>query len=324
MSRAASIAFLAMVVCAVGLSFHVECQAQTLLTSFGSYGTGDGQFATPTGVTVGPNGDLWVVDSNLDRVQRFSPSGQFLGKWGTHGGSPGQFVGPTSIAFDAAGHLFVTDTGNGRVQELTESGQFLAQWPIKSKVIAFDSDGNFYTIHPSATQVLKYSSSGVLIARIGDGVGTGPGQIIAADGLALDAVGTLYIVDRGDPLTSFGARVERFTTGGVFLSQWGSVGSASGQFQTPVRIALDSGGFVYVVDNQNSRVQVFTAVGTFVTKWGSAGSGPGQFLNPIGITVDSNGRVLVADTNNSRIQVFGQPPTAAASMSWGRLKALYR
>ena len=75
-------------------------------------------------------------------------------------------------------------------------------------------------------------------------------------------------------------------------------------FCSPVGIAVDNSGYVYVVDSDNSRIQKFDAYGNFITKWGSAGTGDGEFDWPYGIAVDSSGNVYVADSGNHRIQKF--------------------
>ncbi len=54
--------------------------------SWGSYGTGDGQFAFPYGVAVDPSsGDVYVSDHGNDRVQKFTSAGTYLTQWGTEG-----------------------------------------------------------------------------------------------------------------------------------------------------------------------------------------------------------------------------------------------
>lgn len=101
----------------------------------------------------------------------------------------------------------------------------------------------------------------------------------------------------------------------VFDLKWGSFGSGDGQFQYPVKIAVDGSGHVYVSDFNNYRVQKFTSTGGFVTKWGSRGSGDGQFDSPMGIAVDGSNHVYVADYSNHRIQKFTSDGTFVTK--WG-------
>jgi DNA-binding beta-propeller fold protein YncE len=60
------------------------------------------------------------------------------------------------------------------------------------------------------------------------------------------------VVDSGN------SRVEAFDSSGAFLRQWGGAGSAAGQFETPIGLATDSKGRVYVSEfPPNNRIQVF-------------------------------------------------------------------
>jgi DNA-binding beta-propeller fold protein YncE len=94
------------------------------------------------------------------------------------------------------------------------------------------------------------------------------------------------------------------------VAQWGSVGTAEGQFHAPQAISIDSKDNVYVADTGNNRIQVFQVLssngtyGTFLRGWGGFGTDNGFFNQPRGIAVDQGGNVYVADTGNNRIQVF--------------------
>ena len=68
-------------------------------------------------------------------------------------------------------------------------------------------------------------------------------------GIAVDSAGNIYVVDSGNN------RVQKFDSNGNFLLKWGSLGSADGQFATPLGIAVNSAGKVYVVDAEN-RLQI--------------------------------------------------------------------
>ena len=100
----------------------------------------------------------------------------------------------------------------------------------------------------------------------------------------------------------------------AYATQWGSNGSATGQFYNPGGIAVDGSGNVYVADTGNHRIQKFTSNGGFIAAWGSKGSGNGQFKSPYGIAVDSTGNVYVADYGNYRIQKFSPDSTFLGSI----------
>lgn len=86
----------------------------SLLTSWGSSGSGDGQFRDAKDLTV-LGSTLYVTDDTLSRVQAFDLNGTFLGKWGGRGSGPNQFANPTGISHDNAGKLYIADSSNDRV-----------------------------------------------------------------------------------------------------------------------------------------------------------------------------------------------------------------
>ena len=96
---------------------------------------------------------------------------------------------------------------------------------------------------------------------------------------------------------------------------WGGWGYGDGQLVSPLCVAVDGAGNVYVTDTSNNRIQKFTPDGTFMAKWGSEGAGDGQFNSPEGIAVDGAGNVYVADESNHRIQKF--TPDGTFMTKWG-------
>ena len=91
-----------------------------------------GQFNYPYGVAVAPEGTVYVADTHNHRIQRFSASGQFLGKWGSYGSGDGQFYGSSGVAVAPDGTVYVADTWNHRIQAFgaaypaTWRGEFFA------------------------------------------------------------------------------------------------------------------------------------------------------------------------------------------------------
>ena len=75
-----------------GTSFHL---------TLGSRGGGDGEFRAPRGMTVDSAGDVYVADTDNDRIQVFDSDGNFLRKWGSEGFGNNQFFGPRDVALDS-------------------------------------------------------------------------------------------------------------------------------------------------------------------------------------------------------------------------------
>lgn len=84
----------------------------------------------------------------------------------------------------------------------------------------------------------------------------------------------------------------------------GSVGDEDGQFRTPLGIATDKAGNVYVVDMMRCRVQKFSPDGKLISAFGSLGDYAGTFARPKHIAVDSDGVVYVVDASFQNVQMF--------------------
>jgi hypothetical protein len=86
-----------------------ECQA-------GIQGSGEGQMSLPGSVAVGEKGMLWVSDVGNNRVEEFTPTGEYITQFGSGGSGEGQFSRPWGPAV-SGGSAYVTDRSNNRVQK---------------------------------------------------------------------------------------------------------------------------------------------------------------------------------------------------------------
>jgi sugar lactone lactonase YvrE len=237
----------------------------------------------------------------------------FVTKWGKEGSGNGQFVWPNDVATDRAGNVYVADgypgePVNHRVQKFTSNGRFLGKWGgpgsgqgrfCSPSGIATDAAGNVYVADTCNSLIQKFTRTGAFITQWAAKL---PWDV------ETDALGNVYASSGTDSIL-------KFSSGGRFLTKWGTYGTANGQFNSPQGVATDPSGNVYVSDGYNERIQKFTANGTFITKWGRDGSGNGEFDEPEGIATDRAGNVYVSDPYLDRIQKFTS--TGRFLMKWG-------
>jgi tripartite motif-containing protein 71 len=274
-------------------------------------------FYYPWGIAVGPDGSVYVVDTDSHCIQRFDSNGNFITKWGSFGGDDGQFYYPNSIAVGSDGSVYVADTENHRIQKFDSSGTFIRTWGTEGSGngqfyepsgIAISSDGYVYVADTGNHRVQKFSSNGSFILKWG-ALGQGDGQFNSPYGVGVGPDGSVYVAE------TYNARVQKFNGNGNFITQWGSFGSGDGQFHWPCGIAIGPDGSVYVADANSDRIQKFSGSGTFIAKWGSSGEGDGQFYGPSGIAIGGDNSVYVTDSGNNRVEKFGNNGTFIAK--WG-------
>ena len=95
----------------------------------GAGGSGNGEFSSPNGVAVDQaTGDVYVVDTGNNRVEKFDASGTYLAQFDGATTPAGSFSGPTAVAIDqTTDDVYVVDTGNNVVDKFTSTGEYICQ-----------------------------------------------------------------------------------------------------------------------------------------------------------------------------------------------------
>ncbi len=299
-------------------------EAPSFSSSFGTAGTGNGQFTHPGDVAVDRSGNIWAVDTGNNRVEKFNANGEYLTAFGSMGSGNGQLKHPTALAIDAKGNIWVADAGNSRVQKFNEKGEYISQLGSYgtgngqlngAEGIAIDAKGNIWVADTYNGRVQKFNEKGEFL-KVVSSKGSGTGQLGEPISIDIGLGGKVWVADWQNN------RVAAFNEAGEFVRQFGTQGAGNGQFNRPDAIDVDSKGDVWVVDQGNGRVQVFTENGEYATQFGSSGSGSGQFSFsfPTGIATDSKGGIWITDSNNNRIQKWLIPkyvPTYSSTFGAG-------
>ena len=229
---------------------------------------GEGVFRRAHGITIGPDGTLWLTDDLHHTVRQFTPEGKLLLTLGDpdkpstpHGGKP--FNRPTHVALcPKNGDIYVSDGyGNSRVHKYDPKGRLLFSWGEP---------------------------------------GTDPGCFNIPHNIATDAEGLVYVADRENH------RVQIFDDKGKYLAQLQNLYRPCGLFsdrrnggllyvgELPAALPLSA-----EVPNVGARVSIVTLKGERVGRIGGrfAGEKPGEFIAPHGCVVDSRGDLYVAEVS---------------------------
>jgi DNA-binding beta-propeller fold protein YncE len=229
---------------------------------------GEGIFRRPHGITIGPDGTLWLTDDQHHTIRQFTAEGKLLLTIGDpdtpstpHGGKP--FNRPTHVALcPKRGDVYVSDGyGNSRVHKYDPRGRHLHSWGEP---------------------------------------GTDPGCFNVPHNIATDADGLVYVADRENH------RVQVFDGTGQYVTQVNNLHRPCGLFadrrdggllyvgELPTHLSVNAG-----VPNLGARVSIVTLKGDLVGRIGGAFAGekPGEFVAPHGCAVDSRGALYVAEVS---------------------------
>jgi len=224
-----------------------------LLLSWGSLGRAPGQFGGTLDLATDAAGDVYVLDRENSRVQRFSPDGSLLKVWGTLGNDPGQLRNPWDVAVTDAGDVYVMDGWDPRIQVFGRDGTLLRWWPLgNSGPIAVARSGSFVAFG-SGWRVSTMTPSGDPLNQWGT-FGASPGQLNNIVDLAVGPDGNIYVLDGATP------RVAVFKPNGTFVREF--TGLHTGLNLRPTAIAVDASGEVLVMHaGVEGTIQSFTRVG---------------------------------------------------------------
>ena len=159
------------------------------------------------------------------------------------------------------------------------------------KGVAVSKDGIIAVSDCDGHQVKKYSQQGKLLSVISNNRGNNNGQFNTPRGLVFSSNKMLYVVDNGN------YRVQVFQQDDKFTFTFGSYGSNPGQFQYPVRIAIDTDNRVLVSDYRGNHISLFSHTGSFISRI--------TCDRPWAITVSPDGHIIAGcDGENNKITVW--------------------
>ncbi len=222
--------------------------------TFGIQGSDVGQFYGAFGIALDSAGRIYIADTYNCRIVRIDDMNgtNWTSYGGTCGPDQGEFYDPSGIAVDSTGRIYIMDTGNSRFVRIDDM---------------------------NGTNWITYGT-----------VGSGVGQFTGFTSVALDSSGRIYIADTGN------LRIVRiddmYGTNWTTLTQSQPVNGVSYSFASPVAVAVDSAGKIYVADDEYFAGALIRVDDMTGANWTSIYFGPQGASGPNSIGVDQSGTVF--------------------------------
>jgi uncharacterized protein (TIGR03437 family) len=258
---------------------------------------GDGGQATsanlnvPNGVAVDAAGNVYIADTNNNRIRRVALNGTITTVAGTGAAGFSGDTGPATsamlnqpnrVSVDAAGNLYIADSSNNRIRKVT-------------------LDGTIMTVAGDGLRGYSGDSGPATSAALDNPVDVKP-----------DALGNLFIDDDGNNV------VRRVDTRGIVTTVAGNGSSGfsgdggpaiNASLNNPVGVTVDAAGNLYISDQKNNRIRkvtngiIATVVGTGVGGYGGdGGAATAAELNaPATTALDASGNLYIPGDNRIRM-----------------------
>jgi DNA-binding beta-propeller fold protein YncE len=286
-----------------GSGFHEVCAVATDCREGGTSTATGGELDAPRGVAVDAAGNVYVADTQNERIQKFGPGGNFIRTWGkdVHStgmgtdfencnvaivckegissgtGLGGELSSPEAVAAGASA-VYVADTSNNRIQRFDLDGGFLLTWGENVDIGGVTG----YEICDDAMDCQRGTAVGAALG----------GEFDSPAGVGIDPAGNVLVADSSQD------RMQRFDSAGNLQLAWGGdvVSMGPGDAGTQFEICVAANGDT--------------------CKIGINPNGVGGELNfPQGVTTDATGAIYVSDNQHLRIQKFG--PALNFLSAWG-------
>jgi sugar lactone lactonase YvrE len=260
----------------------------------------------PASVAFDSKGHLWVLNRGPVALMEFEPDGKFIRSM-----AEGMFTRTHGLRIDRDDNLWVTDVGAHIVVKFSPQGETLLTLGTKGQAgewneatdsrhfnepndVAIGRGGVVYvaqghTAGKGDPRVLKFDKNGKFLKSWG-GAGTEPGKFQVAHGIAIDAKGLLWVMDRENQ------RIQVFDDDGKFVRELKYAG-------LPCSVQIGD-QYIYMVNGFAGQLLRLDLNGNVLAALGKPGKGLGEFGEAHFVTVSPKGEIYVADTVNSKLTKF--------------------
>ena len=175
------------------------------ITRFGGKGDGDENLEKPEGISVAPDGRIFVADYTTGYVKIYDADYKWLKTFSDYGSEPGLNI-KSEFTDIIDGLYYMPEAGNHRISVFDLDGNFkftfgkqgTAEGELNNPEAAkFNSKGLLYVTDLKNDRIQVFTKEGKLVKTWGK-TGNGPGEFKAPAGLSFDAEDRVYITEIGN------------------------------------------------------------------------------------------------------------------------------
>ena len=237
------------------------------IKTFGTKRSEKGQLHNAFGVAVDKDDNIYVLDCDNHRIQKFSTEGKFLATVG-YGYIKQQFHSPVGITYNRKdNYLYIADQCNHQIQVLntdltlvrsfgtngSRDGQF--NFPFN---IAFDDKNKLYVTDKFNDRVQVLTTEGKFLRAFSQKAN---GEKLSRPwAIAIDSSNTVYVSENGQHNSEEEYEqhcVSVFTSQGHYITTFGGEGSEEGLFKKIFGLFIDDNDTIIVSDQENGRLQIY-------------------------------------------------------------------
>ncbi|MGI8317184.1 peptidyl-alpha-hydroxyglycine alpha-amidating lyase family protein [Halobacillus mangrovi] len=242
-------------------------------------------FASPHGLEIDHEDNVWITDIIQNKVYKFTADGRLQATFG----DDYPFYMEPALRIRNVLHNFptgITKYTFARPTDVTvmnDSSFVVSDGYRNRRIVKFGADGQFLWEK--------------------NNLGDRPGEFNLPHGISHDQKGNLYVADRNN------ARIQVFSQDGEFLNEWGQQ-----ELGRPFGVEVGDNGNVYIADGGNAlypkggigshQILVVDQSGKIIDRFGRWGSKDGELKIPHDIAVNQEGDIFVAELENHRLQMY--------------------
>ena len=149
----------------------------------------------PLGITVSPDGHIYVCDVANHCVCIFNVNGKFLFAFGSYGSGDEFFNSPRDLCFASDGFLYITDVNNSRICVYDKEGKFIRNFTTTYEPWCIDATDCYLIVNSCLSdKIMIYTTGGDLVRVFGEH-GSEFGQFSGPTGVSVASDGLIYIAD---------------------------------------------------------------------------------------------------------------------------------